>query len=133
MSEQPTHSDHDLDLAALFQRSREEEVWPEPANAASMIWWRAQAADLVAREIRRREWLVRPLAKARIAAGIAALAAVELSLFQGGLALVERFPAIEKTLAGAGFSPLTAAVLTLAIPPTLALLHRFRTHTSEMF
>lgn len=133
MSEQPTPRDHDLDLAALFRRSREQEVWPEPANAASMIWWRARAADLVAGEIRRREWLVRPLTKARTAAGIAALAALELSIFQGGVALLERFPDIEKTLAGAGFSPLTAAILALAIPPTLALLHRFRANTSEMF
>ena len=133
MSEQLTPRDHDPDLAALFQRSRQQEVWPEPANAASMIWWRARAADLVAGELRRREWLVRPLTEARTAAGLAALAAVELGIFQGGIALLERFPVLERTLAGAGLSPLTVAILTLAIPPTLALLHRFRTNTSEMF
>jgi hypothetical protein len=133
MNEPTTPRDHDQELTALVRRSREEEVWPEPANAASMIWWRARAAELVAGEIRRREWLVRPLAKGRLMAGIAALAAVELSLVEGGAALMERFPVIEKTLAGAGFSPLTAAILALAIPPTLALLHRFRANTPEMF
>ena len=126
MNPQSNPRDQDLELTALFQRSREEEVWPEPANAASMIWWRARAAALVADEIRRRERLVRPLAKARLAAGIAALAAVELGIFQGGAALMERFPVVEKTLAGAGFTPLTAAILALAIPPTLALFQRFR-------
>lgn len=127
MNEPTASQDLDQELAAMFRRSREEEVWPEgPANAASMIWWRAQAAELVAGEIRRRERLVRPLAKGRLVAGIAALAAVELSLFQGGAALMERFPVVEKTLEGAGFTPLTVAVLALAIPPTLAFLHRFR-------
>lgn len=127
MNEPTAPQDLDQELAAMFRRSREEEVWPEAsANAASMIWWRAQAAELVAGEVRRRERLVRPLAKGRLVAGIAALAAVELSLFQGGAALLERFPVVEKTLAGAGFTPLTVAVLALAIPPTLALLHRFR-------
>ncbi len=130
--EQLIPRDADPELAALFQRSRAEEIWPEPANAASMIWWRARAADLVAGEIRRREWLVRPLAEARTAAGIAALAAVEVGIVQGGLALLERFPGLEKTLAGAGFSPLTVAVLVLAIPPTLALLYRFRPNAPEM-
>ena len=126
MNEQPVPRDHELELAALFQRSREEEVWSEPANAASMIWWRARAAELVSTEIRRRERLERPLAAARNMAALAALAAVELGVIQGGLTLMERFPDLEKMLAGAGFTPLTAALLALAIPPAVVLLHRFR-------
>lgn len=126
MNEQAPPRDQDPELAALFQRSREEEVWPEPANAASMIWWRARAAELVRREIEERDQLARPLAAARNAAALAALAAVELGIFKGWFTLLERFPDIEKSLAGTGFTPLMAAVLALAIPPTLALLHRFR-------
>jgi hypothetical protein len=127
MNDQPTPFDpEEAELAALFRRSREEEVWTEPANAASMIWWRAQAADLVAGEIRRQEGLARPLRAARNVAAVTALAAVELGIFQVGAALLDSFPDFEKTLAAAGLTPLTAAILALAIPPTLALLHRFR-------
>ena len=132
MNEQSTSRDHDPELAALFRRSREEEAWPEPANAASMIWWRARAAELVAGEIRRREWLERPLAAARNVAGIAALAAVELGIFQGGLALLNSSPDLKKTLAAAGFTPLSTVILALAIPPAFALLHRFRRATSYL-
>ncbi|HEX6899058.1 MAG TPA: hypothetical protein VF789_05065 [Thermoanaerobaculia bacterium] len=127
MNDQPTPFDSDdVELTALFRRSREEEVWTEPANAASMIWWRAQAADLVAGEIRRKEGLIRPLTAARDVAAVAALAAVELAIFQGGAVLLDSFPDFGKALASAGLTPLTAAILALAIPPTLALLHHFR-------
>lgn len=127
MNDQPTSFDpDDAELTALFRRSREEEVWNEPANAASMIWWRAQAADLVAGEIRRQEGLIRPLKAARNVAAVAALAAVELGIFQAGMALLDSFPDFGKALASTGLTPLTAAILALAIPPTLALLHRFR-------
>jgi hypothetical protein len=127
MNDQPTPFDtEETELVALFRRSREEEVWSEPANAASMIWWRAQAADLVAGEIRRQERLAQPLKAARNVAAVTALAAVEVGIFQIGAALLDSFPDFEKTLAAAGFTPMTAAILALAIPPTLALLHRFR-------
>ena len=127
MNDQPIPFDSDdAELTALFRRSREEEIWSAPANAASMIWWRAQAADLVASEIRRQEGLTRPLTAARNVAAVAALAAVELGIFQIGAVLLDSFPNFEKALTSAGLTPSTAAILALAIPPTLALLHRFR-------
>lgn len=127
MNDQPTLFDpEDAELAALFRRSRDEEVWSAPANAASMIWWRAQAADLIASELRRQEGLTRPLTAARNVAAVTALAAVELGIFQAGAALLDSFPGFKEALASTGLTPLTAAILALAIPPTLALLHRFR-------
>lgn len=133
MNDQLTPFDpDDAELTALFRRSREEEVWSGPANAASMIWWRAQAADLVASEIRRQEGLTRPLTAARNVAAVTALAAVELGIFQAGAFLLDSFPDFGKALASTGLTPLTAAILALAIPPTLALLHRFR-HVADDF
>jgi hypothetical protein len=115
---------NDDELTELFRHSRDEERWPEPLPTPAAIWWRARAADLLAEEIRQRERKTWPLAAARNLAGITALVAAELGVLEGFFSLPEQ---VGKTLADAGLSPGTLALLTLTALPTAALLALFRT------
>jgi len=111
------------ELRNLFQRSRNEERWPEPLPDPAALWRRARAADLLAKELRRRERAASPLLTARRLAGWAALVAAELAALAGFSEIPK--PALD-ALVNAGVSPWTVALLTLAALPAATLVYRMR-------
>ncbi|HEX4966319.1 MAG TPA: hypothetical protein VF173_36260 [Thermoanaerobaculia bacterium] len=117
---------NESELADLFARSRQEEVWPEEPSAAAAIWQRARADELLTAEIERRKRRARPLVLGQIGASLAVLAAAELAVFQAFQALPSESPAFREALASTGFSPLSAALLALVAVPALGLLYRLR-------
>lgn len=116
--------EHDAELADLFARSKREETWQEDPSAASEIWWRARADELMSEEIQRCQRRARPLILGRLIAAAAMLAAIALGIFQFVQALPWQSREIQEMFAGVTFSPLSAALLALVALPALGLIQR---------
>jgi hypothetical protein len=117
--------EHDAELAELFAQSKREEIWQEDPHAASAIWWRARADELISEEIQRRQRRARPLILGRLIAAVAVTAAIALGIFQFVQALPGQSLEIQEMFAGVAYSPLSAALLALASAPALGLLQFF--------
>jgi hypothetical protein len=107
-------SEHDAELAALFAQSRQEETWQEEPSAASAIWLRARADELMSEEIEKRQWRARPLLVGRLIAAGFAGAAIVLGSFQAA-------PALPRDT---NLAPGSVALLVLVALPALCLIQR---------
>jgi hypothetical protein len=117
--------EHDAELAKLFAQSKRDESWQENPSAASAIWWRARADELMSDEIQRRRRQARPLILGRLIAAVSVTVAIAIGIFQFVQALPRQSPEIREMFAGVTFSPLSAALLALAAVPALGLLQFF--------